>query len=278
MDLKTTFGTFRIRITESSPRKNVILSYLYSIGGKNNCLQISIPNEENPEVGDLLWIETERGECELDGISIRRELTHKMVLLLITFIKERHPTIHTLRLLDDSKLKCVLPNGKKATYSMMYHNLAFHQKTYYEKNFNARMISEEEEEKYKRILTSFEDPSKKPKDFVFNNSSLQTILLPIWDKTSTWKEFFKEIENVYGDKKCIYVYPWIKDAISSIFGDYTINQNWYINLENNNLIYQIEYTIQRGGNRRRTTRKRSKEIDELSFFELYDVDYRIVLD
>jgi hypothetical protein len=275
--LRTSFGIFQLTITDNNSE-----SILFSIGGKNKCVQIKIPNIENPESGELLWLETEKGGCELRDITIKGALTRNMVLLILTYIKKKYPSIKIITLLDDSKLHCYLPDERKVTYSMMYHNIAFHQKTYYERMYNAIHVVDSEKNEYDNLITNFDNPEKKPKQFSFNNPSLTEILKPIWDSTNTWKEFFIQIERQFGDKKCSIVYPWIKFAIYNIFENKTIGQSWFFRADTLDNIDYDEINI-RGGTqkKKRKTRKARTNIfeymngndTELSYDEIYKIRY-----
>jgi hypothetical protein len=119
-------------------------------------------------------------------------------------------------------------------------HIAFHESTWYEYYFDAKLVKDHE--KYIKLKENMRNPDKKPSrkhkndesPFNFINKQLQEELMPLYDKTKTWSEFFQVIEEKYKKDKCAVIYPWLSSAMSTIFeGNLYETPKWYIDLEEN---------------------------------------------
>jgi len=215
--LKTKAGIFKVVVnddieTDLNTRKTFVTGKLISIGGKNTCVFIKTSN--NSTNAYLNNVKTSAGGCEIDNKKIIGENTVIMVKLAFTIVKEVAPHIKTIELDDSSVFSCELDNGRSFGISIALYELAFHQATWYERHFDAKLITETANKAYLKAKEGFDKP--KPEKFDFLNNSLNQLLMPIYINTTTWKEFFAEIYKI--DKKCRIMFPWYIRAVASAMG------------------------------------------------------------
>jgi hypothetical protein len=106
------------------------------------------------------------------------------------------------------------------------------------------MINTELYNKYRLHIQNLNNSSKtiKPEQFNFGNKDITELLLPYYNETSTWNEFFKAINKHFPKVKCTIMYPWILRAINYIFEGnmFFIGNEWIINLNDNPTIRYYE--------------------------------------
>ena len=178
------------------------------------------------------------------------ELTIEAIHLAFTFLKEYAPHIKRIALEDKSDFPC-----SSVGISMALYELAFHQKTWYERHFGAYLQNESLRSMYESAKSNFFNSKCKPMDFSFNNKDIDAILRPAYEIASTWKEFFDIL--YHNHKKCELMFSWYQTAINQIMNGISYErQCWFIDLYNNPLVKSINYSSQNGGYRRRKTRRR----------------------
>ncbi len=239
-------GIFKVILTtQYHPYNNKkIMYYTLNVGGKyDKCVNITIPSEDDPNKEELKlsWAESEDKECSIDNNNIRGYATQRMMQLAFTVAKEIAPYAKYIVFDDRSTFKCDTPDGKQKISLPPYH-IAFYGKTWYEDKFKARIKNEELYKEYRKLVNNLHNPLVKPKRFEFGNIDLMKILLPLYEKTETWSEFFKLIGKKYPKDKCTIMYPWILNAITDIFEGNTLfmNTTWVINIDDNPTIRYYE--------------------------------------
>ena len=215
--LKTSAGIFKVTINDDmhldqATREMKLMGKLISVGGKNTCVFIKTSNEF-PEAY-LANVITREGGCEINDKKISGNNTIIMIKLAFTIVKEIALHVRTLKLQDTSSFSCELPNNKSFGINLSLYELAFHNATWYERHFNARIPVQSADIQYMNAKKGFNEP--KPTNFDFNNNDLNDILMPIYIKTTTWKEFFSEIYKM--EHKCRIMFPWYKEAIMLAMG------------------------------------------------------------
>lgn len=255
--LRTDCGIFAFKLTKHINRDTQQIDSLgINLGSKNNkCVQLKIPSQESGgTIGYLMWVEAEEN-CSFEKY-IESGLSHHMILLGIKLGKMFNRNLNRIELEDTSSFKCQLPNGIQQVPMKPFH-IAFHQATWYEHYFGAKLQSRHDE--YLAAKEHIFNAAYKPDRFDFINDSLQDELEPLYISSNTWYDFFKAISEKYGRKKCGVIYPWIVHAMSDIF-ESSIYQDtkWYIDLENNPKIKNVDVTLQEriGGGKRKTQKKR----------------------
>ena len=225
--VKTLFGQFRVKESDR----------LISIGGNKWCVQIVYTDD--PTNTDLISLHTDTGDCEMTNKQIHGPLTQKMVHLAFTILSQKKPLIKYVNLIDSSSVTCILPDGIERKMSLMKSSLLLYGQTYYERKFEAYPENPLDIENLEKFRRNYEDPTKKPDVFSFNNKDLQKLLEPIYKTSSTWKEFMIELHKIYGKHICEYIYPWFLHALGKIT-DREITSKWRINIHDKPI---IKYTI-----------------------------------
>jgi hypothetical protein len=161
---------------------------------------------------------------------------------------------------------------------MTLREIAFYQQSYYEKRFGAYLASPELRKIYNERKKGFLE--KPPKEFSFQNKDLNEMLGLIYSESSSWKEFFEKIQDM--PNNCEIMFPWYKNALSSIFKSVSFErQEWIINLYQNPKVFPVKYskiTILKGG-RRKTKRSDSAKYkyDLYNSNQYYDkLDYEVI--
>lgn len=271
---KTKYGTFRVTInidnkinldTRTQTRKGQLLS----VGGKNTCVFLNIP--DSGDTVHLTNLKTKDGDCELTGKKISGQDTIGMVNLAFTIIKKIAPNIKYIKLEDKSDFACEFDNGLIVGISMIVYEMLIHQESYYEKRFGAYLLNDTMRSLYEKSKSGFLD--KPPESFSFNNSDLEVIFRPIYNESKTWKEFFDKIKNM--PNLCQKLYPWYRTAIKHIFNNISFErQDWIIDLENSPKLFNVEFTEingQYGGKRCKTRKQISYNYDIYNSDSFYNI-------
>lgn len=252
-ELKTTHGKFQVTFTARHDRNtNEVVEFNISIGSESNdCIQLTVPTKETGKTeAKLLWVVSD-DTCSMERY-IEKGMAQHMVLIGLTLIRLINSSVKRVTFDDTSSFSCTVPNSMHylrkrtsnndgtLTVPMKPFHIAFHQSTWYEYYFDAKLVKEHE--KYIKLKENMHDPNKKPsrknkKDeppFDFINKQLEEELMPLYDETMTWHEFFQVIKEKYKKDKCAVIYPWLTSAMSTIFeGNLYETPKWYIDLEEN---------------------------------------------
>lgn len=262
--LKTDAGIFKVVInddiyTNLNTREQLLVGKLISVGGKNTCVFIKTQNSSS--IAKLMNVKTSAGGCEINDKKIFGINTVIMVKLAFKLVKELAPHIKTIQLDDASVFSCKLENGRTFGISVALYELAFHQATWYERHFNARLLTDSANESYLKAKEGFD--LAKPEHFDFSNNSLNQLLTPIYKSTNTWKEFFAEIYKI--ENKCRIMFPWYKWAVSSAMGGMACEgQIRTIDLQATPIIYKEVTLGSRGGTRAKSFMEYEEATDYLS--------------
>ena len=244
---------------------------LYSVSSfTGNCIQIKVPYEGT--VGKILWIQAgKQNECSIDNQEQRGEKLIHMVHLGITIAKEINPQLEFLELEDSASFDCMLPDGTKIAMNSTEHDMAFYQKSYYEKRYGAILINDRLMEQYTKDMEGFYDTSKKPLHFDFKNNDIEEELLPLYISSENWKEFFDKINKKYGNKKCTVVVLWIKSALRYIFNDRIYSGlDWKIDVNKIPKIVYEERVLETTGG----TRKKKKYVKRSMLGRIFEMDWK----
>lgn len=267
--VKTNYGIFRIKVADDfkidiETRERVKVGNTLSVGGKNTCVFLTIPFDS--EIAHLTNLKTKDGGCEETNKKISGENTIGMVNLAFTKVREIAPHIKHIYLSDESDFPCTYKDGTVVGISMILYELIFHQESYYEKRFGAYLKNPILRELYKKAKEGFQ--KKLPRFFSFRNENVEKVLLPIYLKSTTWQDFFKNIHSL--PNICELLFPWYKYALSDIFeGESFERQAWLIDLENNPKLFQVDSTILKkmegGGRKTRKNKYRNDVYNSTSY-------------
>ena len=265
---KTLLGKFKITVNDDikidiNTREITKIGKILTVGGINKCVGINAPY--NSDIAHLLNIKRNGGGCELDGNEISGLKTVHMLNLAFTILKKEMLHIKFVKLEDRSDIPCKLKDGSLIGISLASQQLIFHQKTWYERYFNAKLINPILRKLYDESKCNF---NKKPTTFNFINKDLNTVLTPLFDESTSWKDFFHKINTM--KDKCQIILFWYPYALKEIFQNVSFErQDWIIEL---NSIENIDYTIlkpQQGGKRSRTYKHiEYTSINQLSYDDI----------
>lgn len=203
------------------------------VGGKDDCVNITIPMNTKKTTAKLSMVESIGKSCTNNGAVIRGPATIEMLNLAFTIVIEIAPHITAIELDDMSRIPCITPTGQAmVSLSAMY--IAMYGKTWYQDKFGAVLKDEDHWKEYKRLLKNRDDPEAKPAEFRFNNEYLEGILPPLYAESRTWAEFFEKIKTNYpADRRCAILQPWLHNALLIIFKGNTVFQGatWIISLK-----------------------------------------------
>jgi hypothetical protein len=253
---------YRLHIHQNTNRNTgAVESYNLNLGGKTRkCFNMIIPGvQSNKTDGFLSWVEA-HDECSFERFLTKKAIQH-MILLGISIARSMNPNLKKIYFDDVSNITCTFPDGREQKVPMKPFHLAFHQATWYEYYFDAKLVKDYDA--YVALKANFRDPSKKPSTFDFKHPDLQMKLEPLYAQSETWEEFFTDITSMYKDKKCTVLYPWLNDALYIIFENnpYFESVKWYIDLEENTRknktasVYFESYEDKQEGGRRKTRKQ-----------------------
>jgi hypothetical protein len=255
--VKTGVGRFRVEKTvKRGYNTNKISGEFLKIGGKNLCVELYWKDSDTTNA-DLQWINVEQGGCELNGVPIKKEKTQHMFHLAITLLKKYLPDVKTITLLDNSKFKCILPNGKIIQIHTIKYHFLKHGSTYYDLKFGAVPINDSEKIIYEKIKSNYSDPSKKPQSFNFINDALINEFMPIYQSSATWAEFFSKIKSTM-ESSCEKIAGWYLNAFYYISDKTPMPEYWVIDKFEN-----IDYVRVQNAGTRKMRKYRTRKNREL---------------
>lgn len=252
-ELRTKYGKFQVTFSARRDRNtNAVVEFTVTVGSKRmECIQLTVPTKETGKTeAKLLWVESDDA-CSMERY-IEKGMAQHMVLIGLTLIRLINSSVKRVTFDDTSSFSCTVPtsmnylrkktsnNDGKLTVPMKPFHIAFHEATWYEYYFDAKLVKDHE--KYIKLKENMHNPNNKPirkkenkePPFNFINKQLQEELTPLYDNTRTWYEFFQAIEKKYKKDKCAVIYPWLTSAMSMIFeGNLYETPKWYIDLEEN---------------------------------------------
>jgi hypothetical protein len=219
-------GRFRVEKSASYKPDGTLKYHLLKIGGQKFCIEYTFI--KNSDTAELQWIFTEKGGCEMNGLTIKGDKTIHLFYLSIAVLRQ-YGNFTRINFIDNSTFPCDLPNGKVTKISMSKYYILFHRKTWYEAKLNAYPKYSECAATYSKIKENFNNPLNKPAIFDFKNDELETILTPLYDSSETWGKFLDLVYKL--PAVCQKIHPWYIDAIMSIKQKYALPEQWVINID-----------------------------------------------
>jgi hypothetical protein len=239
-NIKTSVGLFKVHKTQTHLR----------VGGKKFCVEILLQDPKMQEAAELQWLVIKDGGCELEDKIIKGETTVHLLKLSLTLLKI-YRNVQYIRLLDNSKYDCEIDSTTKKTIYINKYNYLFHGETWYEMKANAIPIDPSLKALYYETKPLYTDPLVKPSVFDFKNSLLNIELTPIYQSTTTWKEFADVLHERYDAKTlCKKILPWYESALAILTNDRMLPEYWKIDITDINIPFT---RIMTGG--KRNTRK-----------------------
>lgn len=209
-------------------------SFIIKLGGykKRDCITLITYGEgQYKNIATLPFIKKD-SDC---AINKSLESGTHLINTGLTFIKKISHIQYVL--LDDvSNIKC--SNGRDLSLACFY--FVRYQETWYEKNFGAELESEKDRDSYLILKNNWNISHNKipTNDFIIYlknwNISNETIdiLSSIYEKTSTYKEFFDTLFELEGkNKSCILLQHWLDQFMNVVLHFGLYNRTWRIPTE-----------------------------------------------
>lgn len=198
-------------------------------GGKVGCVMFSIyDDEDNPNLDGLGYGK----ECAINQIDPRDGLlpgvgTVAMARAAMAFVNGIFPGKGATYLKDQSKITCAM----KRPLSLQHYYIAKHLKTWYEAKLGAKLVDDNQKQKYEQLLALlgsnhnesfdyFVEKCVKPVVPQKQRESLVPILEEYYKSSKTYHEF---LHNLAEDKDCIifdkWLYKFMTEATDYKFSD-----------------------------------------------------------
>ena len=242
---RSSMGRFQVKIEPAT----------LFLGGVHYCVNLMLDSD----VTWLNWLSTDQGGCELDSKLIRKESTVQMVDLAFSLLRTYFPGRNMITLMDGSGFSWEGPRRTKYKVNFLNGYALLYGKTWYEDKFGATMVDEHAYQRYReQIAIGFDDPSRKPSVFSFGRAEAE--MMPLYQSSTTWREFVEKLKTTYPEDKYKHMLDWYRQAVFYILGGMEINQNWKIDLSTRPM-YSCEWMVHGGtrpsrGKKRRTAKKR----------------------
>ena len=180
--------------------------------------------------------------------------TELMIKTSIRYAYKDVPSIPIFEFDDDSHIDCIeknlsksIPRKQKKPLNLAFFYIVYHDKTWYEARFNAKMIDNEKYKTYRNSLNFLTDPTKKPSFVTFLEiigesleSSIEKIpyLETYYNKAATYRDFF---QNIPKTKRCEILIIWLNSFMNHYIGHTFSDKGWFIDVNKMD-------TPQHGGN------------------------------
>ncbi len=201
-----------------------------------------------------------------DQIWREHSFSSEMLIGVMDIMRTSFPYVKHLQLSDDSQLECSYNPLDKL--DLLYYNVAIHEKTWYEKEFNAYFLPRDDFIKYRCKIEKYASPKTKESiswesiediikikgtqliyNYIMNNNEK---CKKLYDTSKTLPIFLKSLGNLFPyEQKCFVYKEWIKHFIKE-FTENEIPREWIIDLYQAHTIQKLP---KRGGFRNRKTRK-----------------------
>ena len=208
---------FRVKLTPD----------IISVGGQTkNCVQITVKSKE------IAWVKSSvEGECELNKKPVGGQDTIHMIHIALWFLKNGYKGIHypvltELELTDSSKFQCSMPDGSERSMSMLHRDALIHGMSFYERKLGA----EPRFNAGKEAMNILREKRKtKQPYFDFRNADLNVQLRPLYDQSTSWENFMKNLVKVYGSVHvCQIMHPWYLQAVTDITEGVELPTRWIL--------------------------------------------------
>lgn len=213
--------SYFIRISPEKDAHGTIREYTLDLGGrKRGCVSIRIPTLSSAIPGRsdatqavLKYVQyNPMCSANSDRDLISGFGTKHMLKTALFFAKELCPNtdIKSFRYMDVSHKLC--PDG--VSVDLPYFMIALHGKTYYEKNFFARLEEDSDYEQYNAALLHLNSVPRETMPFdtfvgTFILNEHQIVLQPLYDEAKTFTDFFHSIRVNYADTICQLMHGWV---------------------------------------------------------------------
>jgi hypothetical protein len=237
-------GKYTFQITDNTLLlRDQIYSRNFKIGGKSDCVNVSISYKDNVPVSASIPLES---ECSMETPLDRGHGSIIMIKTLLRHIHEQIPTITHVNFEDKSNIECAtdMEIQKKGSrfrkvgtnvypIPLYYFSIAFNGETWYEKHFRARQKHHHEKYKEKIHALLYLPETKTEMSF---QRFLEIAKPPVtlleelhshYERATTFDQFFKHIPKIH---RCRLVRDWISDFMEHFLKGVFSNTDWVIDL------------------------------------------------
>lgn len=242
-----------------------------SLGGPNQkCVVIAIDSSKQDAYIDRVDYDS---HCAMNGTLKRQNGTIDLVDTALWIVRTRFPHITKITLKDDSHINCE-EDSKRYKLSLAYDYILKYGETWYQNKFHAT-LPEELLQMYQSSIECITEPLENIDYLMSREADYLEPYRSIYMDSTSPRDFFNHLRNMYGDQYCHQVCSWIGKYMNllhvKLFYD-----SWFIPIDKvheppNYTIEKIKKpTTVRGGTRRRRHRRRSmrrrKEDEYEDFF------------
>lgn len=203
-------------------QRGIYQQFTVLIGGaKKGCVEITGGTEPNDDMYKRLIDHTKATIAHVTyakTCSLERELeqgvgTRTMVKFALNFVKQRFPHVTSFMLQDSSNFMC-----DNRWIDLSHYNIALYSKTWYERNFNAKLPDREAYAAYLKHVEYFSKEERKTSVEAFINvyakeQDNDVKFKEIFKETSTYNEFFKRLKDEHHDF-CQVTYKWLSKFVT----------------------------------------------------------------
>jgi hypothetical protein len=236
--------------------------YTIKIGGlkKIDCINISIAINNNTITRATLNHLESEAECGF-GSRLEDGVTVDFLKAALQFCKQEFPSVTRIEFDDMSNIDCSnFLNSQgllKRPFSLAHFSIAKSGKTWYEKQFGAKMI---DEQSYARYRNAADVLNKKiDMDFstflgkIYYTNEQADILEKYFNSEITWIEFFNSIPKA---QQCKVFYNWLPTFIRELLQNTYNPCGWYIDIDTmNKTSFMLVNSPPTSGGGRKTRRR-----------------------
>lgn len=211
---------YYVRVHTDTNIRGEIDQYRLDLGGKKKgCVSIRVPyyasdrsKNKGHQTAFIKYLQHD-DKCAVNQRLVEGYGTKHMVKTALAIVKE-NTNIRYFHLSDESHKTCT--DGVKI--ALPYLMIAMNGKTYYEKNFHARIENAEEYRNYREALKRLELVPKDNiafEDFVVRfgiPKAYDDIFRPYYDTATSFYDFFRQIRHNHKDT-CKLLVDWIQSFI-----------------------------------------------------------------
>jgi hypothetical protein len=242
INTKIISGDTQFNISETTMKYgDTIFNKSFKLGGDyNNCMTISIQyNNGNPISAKIPYIEYEP-ECSIGSDLKKGSGTINMVKTLIRYVYKQtgiksyiFDDMAHIECSEDQKEQLLPPRKIKKPFKLSYLSIAYHDKTWYELNYNAEMVDENRYKRYREKIQFLTDSNMKVDFFHFLEISQMSVELidrieKYYNNTNTYRDFFNSIPK---RARCALLFPWLITFMSYYLEDTFNEKDWVINVD-----------------------------------------------
>jgi hypothetical protein len=252
-------------VKHSYSREGVLFNTSINFGGLyDKCVEVTIFYENGIAVRAKINNILSEPECGVYTLLAEGKTVY-MIKCMFQFVRSFPIFQHVkyFELDDMSHIYCdkdsinyettTIPRRGNIRLGLPFFYIAYHQKTWYEEKFGAKMVDEnrttyEKYKKYREKMENFYKPFTM--DFItfasrFGlNAEQYTALEPLYNTSNSYADFFKKIK----EDKCNILYNWVEGFVRHILEGTFHSSPWVIDIDNVERIPLISITEKIGNN------------------------------